>query len=177
MSRIGKKAVAVPSGVTASVDGQTVKMKGPKGALELVLPGEVTAKMEKGAIKVDPRNETKRARSMWGTSRTLVFNLVTGVTKGFEKKLEITGVGYRAALQGKNLQIALGYSHDVIYPVPEGIAIATPKPTEIVVTGIDKQKVGQVAAEIRAFRPPEPYKGKGVKYAGEFIFRKEGKKK
>jgi large subunit ribosomal protein L6 len=133
--------------------------------------------MDKGEVKVDPRNDGKRARSMWGTSRTLVNNLVTGVTKGFEKKLEITGVGYRAALQGKNLQIALGYSHDVIYPVPEGIAIATPKPTEIVVTGIDKQKVGQVAAEIRAFRPPEPYKGKGVKYAGEFIFRKEGKKK
>jgi large subunit ribosomal protein L6 len=133
--------------------------------------------LDKGEVKVDPRNDGKRARSMWGTSRTLVNNLVTGVTKGFEKKLEITGVGYRAALQGKNLQIALGYSHDVIYAVPEGIAIATPKPTEIVVTGIDKQKVGQVAAEIRAFRPPEPYKGKGVKYAGEFIFRKEGKKK
>src|SRR5437660_6557710 len=177
MSRIGKRAVAIPSGVTASVDGQTVKMKGPKGALEFVLPAEVTAKMEKGSIKVDPRNETKRARSMWGTSRTLVSNLVTGVTKGFEKKIEITGVGYRAALQGKNLQLALGYSHDVIYPVPEGITIVAPKPTEIVVTGIDKQKVGQVAAEIRAFRPPEPYKGKGVKYAGEYIFRKEGKKK
>ena len=177
MSRIGKKAVAVPSGVTASVDGQTVKMKGPKGALELVLPGEVTAKMEKGAIKVDPRNETKRARSMWGTSRTLVSNLVTGVTKGFERKLEITGVGYRAAVQGKNLQIALGYSHDVVFPIPDGIAIATPKPTEILITGIDKQKVGQVAAVIRGFRPPEPYKGKGVKYAGEYIFRKEGKKK
>jgi large subunit ribosomal protein L6 len=145
--------------------------------MQVVLPNDVTAKMESGGIKVDPRNETKRARSMWGTSRTLVSNIVVGVTKGFEKKLEITGVGYRAALQGKNLQIALGYSHDVIYPVPEGIAIATPKPTEIVVTGIDKQKVGQVAAEIRAFRPPEPYKGKGVKYAGEFIFRKEGKKK
>src|SRR5215471_15874925 len=177
MSRIGKKAVAIPSGVTASVDGQTVKMKGPKGALELVLPAEVMAKMDKGSIKVDPRNETKKARSMWGTSRTLVSNLVTGVTKGFERKLEITGVGYRAALQGKNLQIALGYSHDVIFPIPEGIAITTPKPTEIVIAGIDKQKVGQVAAEIRAFRPPEPYKGKGVKYEGEYIFRKEGKKK
>jgi large subunit ribosomal protein L6 len=114
---------------------------------------------------------------MWGTSRTLVANLVTGVTKGFEKKLEITGVGYRAAVQGKNLQIALGYSHDVIFPIPAGITIATPKPTEVVVTGIDRQKVGQVAAEIRGFRPPEPYKGKGVKYAGEYIFRKEGKKK
>jgi large subunit ribosomal protein L6 len=177
MSRIGKRAVAIPSGVSASVDGQTVKMKGPKGALELVLPKDVSAKMEKGAIKVDPRNETKRARSMWGTSRTLVSNLVTGVTKGFERKLEITGVGYRAAVQGKNLQIALGYSHDVIYPIPTGIAIATPKPTEVVITGIDRQKVGQVAAEIRGFRKPEPYKGKGVKYAGEYIFRKEGKKK
>src|SRR5919206_585253 len=177
MSRIGRKAVAVPSGVTADVNGQTVKVKGPKGALQAVLPDDVAVKMEQGGIKVDPRNETKRARSMWGTSRTLVSNLVTGVTKGFEKRIEITGVGYRAALQGKNLQLALGYSHDVIYPVPEGITIAAPKPTEIVVSGIDKQKVGQVAAEIRAFRPPEPYKGKGVKYAGEYIFRKEGKKK
>ena len=177
MSRIGKKAVPIPSGVTANVEGQTVKVKGPKGALQVVLPDEVTVKMEGGGVKVDPRNETKRARAMWGTSRTLVNNLVTGVTKGYEKKLEITGVGYRAALQGKNLQIALGYSHDVIYPVPEGIAIATPKPTEILVSGIDKQKVGQVAAEIRAFRPPEPYKGKGVRYADEYIFRKEGKKK
>src|SRR5215831_7698858 len=171
MSRIGKKAVAIPSGVTASVEGQTIKMKGPKGALEVVLPNEVVAKLEKGNLKVDPRNESKRARSMWGTSRTLVSNLVTGVTKGFEKKLEITGVGYRAAVQGKNLQIALGYSHDVVYP------IATPKPTEVVITGIDRQQVGQVAAEIRGFRKPEPYKGKGVKYAGEYIFRKEGKKK
>jgi large subunit ribosomal protein L6 len=177
MSRIGKKAVAVPSGVTASVDGQTVKMKGPKGTLQYVVPDDIVVKMENGAIKVDPREETNRARSMWGTSRTLVSNLVTGVTKGFESKLEITGVGYRAAVQGKNLQLALGFSHDVLYPIPEGIAIATPRPTEIVVSGIDKQRVGQVAAEIRAFRPPEPYKGKGVKYAGEFIFRKEGKKK
>ena len=177
MSRIGKKSVPIPSGVTANVEGQTVKVKGPKGALQVVLPDDVTVKMEDGGVKVDPRNETKRARSMWGTSRTLVNNLVTGVTKGYEKKLEITGVGYRAALQGKNLQIALGYSHDVIFPVPEGITIATPKPTEILVSGIDKQKVGQVAAEIRAFRPPEPYKGKGVKYSDEYIFRKEGKKK
>ncbi len=177
MSRIGKKPVPIPSGVTANVEGQIVKVKGPKGALQVVLPDDVSVKMDAGAVKVDPRNETKRARAMWGTSRTLVSNLVTGVTQGFERKLEITGVGFRAALQGKNLQIALGYSHDVIYPVPEGIAIATPKPTEIVITGIDKQKVGQVAAEIRAFRPPEPYKGKGVKYAGEYIFRKEGKKK
>jgi large subunit ribosomal protein L6 len=177
MSRIGKKPVPIPSGVTANVEGQTVKVKGPKGALQVVLPDDVEVKMDAGAVKVDPRNETKRARAMWGTSRTLVSNLVTGVTKGFEKKLEITGVGYRAALQGKNLQISLGYSHEVLYPVPEGITIAAPKPTEIVVTGIDKQKVGQVAAEIRGFRPPEPYKGKGVKYAGEYIFRKEGKKK
>jgi large subunit ribosomal protein L6 len=177
MSRIGKKAVPVPSGVTASVEGQTVKVKGPKGALQFVVPDEIVVKMENGAIKVDPRSETKRARSMWGTSRTLVSNLMTGVTKGFEDKLEINGVGYRAAVQGKNLQLALGFSHDVVYPIPEGIAIATPKPTEIVITGNDKQRVGQVAAEIRAFRGPEPYKGKGVKYAGEFIFRKEGKKK
>jgi large subunit ribosomal protein L6 len=177
MSRIGKKPVPIPSGVTANVEGQTVKMKGPKGALALVLPDDVAVKMDKGFIKVDPRSETKRALSMWGTSRTLVANLVAGVTKGFEDKLEITGVGYRASIQGKNLQIALGYSHDVVYPIPEGIAIATPKPTEIVITGMDKQKVGQVAAEIRGFRPPEPYKGKGVRYAREYIFRKEGKKK
>jgi large subunit ribosomal protein L6 len=177
MSRIGKRAVPVPSGVTANVEGQTVKMKGPKGALQIVLPDDVLAKMESGGIKIDPRNETKRARSMWGTSRTLVANLVTGVTKGFERKLEINGVGYRAAVQGKTLQLSLGYSHEVNYAIPEGIAIATPKPTEILITGIDRQKVGQVAAEIRAFRGPEPYKGKGVRYAGEYIFRKEGKKK
>jgi len=177
MSRIGKKPVPVPSGVTANVEGQTVKMKGPKGALQFVVPEEVSVKLEGGNVQVDPRNESKRARSMWGTSRTLVANLVTGVTNGFERKLEITGVGYRAAVQGKNLQLALGYSHDVIYPIPEGIQIVTPKPTEITITGIDSQKVGQVAAEIRGFRPSEPYKGKGVKYAGEYIFRKEGKKK
>jgi large subunit ribosomal protein L6 len=177
MSRIGKKAVMIPSGVTASVDGQTVKVKGPKGAMQIVLPEDVIAKMESGSVKVDPRNESKRARSMWGTSRTLVSNLVTGVTKGFERKLDITGVGYRAAVQGKNLQLALGYSHDVVYPIPEGIAIVTPKPTEILISGIDRQKVGQVAAEIRGFRPPEPYKGKGVRHSNEYIFRKEGKKK
>src|SRR3954470_6999093 len=172
MSRIGKRAVSVPSGVTANVEGQTVKVKGPKGALQVVLPDDVVVKMDQGAIKVDPRSETKRARSMWGTSRTLVSNLVIGVTTGFERKLEITGVGYRAAVQGKNLQLALGYSHDVVFPIPEGIAIVTPKPTEIVITGTDKQKVGQVASDIRDFRPPEPYKGKGVRYAGEYIFRK-----
>jgi large subunit ribosomal protein L6 len=177
MSRIGRKPVAVPQGVTASVEGQKVKVKGPKGALEVVLHDDITPRMETGSIMMAPRAETNRARAMWGLSRSLVNNLVTGVTKGFETKLEINGVGYRAAVQGKNLQIALGYSHDVVFPIPEGIAIATPKPTEVVVTGIDKQKVGQVAAEIRAFRRPEPYKGKGVRYAGEFIFRKEGKKK
>ena len=132
-----------------------------------MLHDEVAVKLEDGRIKVDPRNETKRARAQWGTSRTLVANLVTGVTKGFEQKLEINGVGYRAAVQGKNLQLALGFSHDVVYPIPDGITIATPRPIEIVISGIDKQKVGQVAAEIREFRPPEPYKGKGVKYADE----------
>ena len=177
MSRIGKKPVSVPSGVTASVEGQTVKVKGAKGVLQLALPDDVVVTLDKGAINVSPRNETKRSRSMYGTARTLVSNLMTGVSKGFEEKLEINGVGYRAAVQGKNLQLQLGYSHDVVFQIPAGIAIATPKPTEIVITGIDKQVVGQVAAEIRAFRGPEPYKGKGVKYAGEFIFRKEGKKK
>jgi large subunit ribosomal protein L6 len=177
MSRIGNKPVAVPSGVTANVEGQTVKLKGPKGALQVVLHDDVAAKVEDGSVKIDPRSPTKRARSLWGTSRTLVANLITGVTKGYERRLEITGVGYRAGVQGKNLHIALGYSHDVVYPIPDGITIATPKATEIVISGIDKQKVGQVAAEIRDFRPPEPYKGKGVRYAGEYIFRKEGKKK
>ena len=177
MSRIGNKAVAIPSGVTANVEGQTVKMKGPKGALQVVLHDDVSVSMDKAAVKVEPRYETKRARSLWGTSRTQVANLVAGVTKGFEEKLEISGVGYRAAVQGKQLNLQLGFSHDVNYPIPQGITIVTPKPTEIVVTGIDKQLVGQVAAEIRGFRGPEPYKGKGVRYAGEYIFRKEGKKK
>jgi large subunit ribosomal protein L6 len=177
MSRIGKRAVAVPSGVTANVEGQTVKVKGPKGALSFVLDENLSAKLEGSALKIEKRNEGARAKSMWGTSRTLVNNLMTGVTKGFERKLEITGVGYRAAVQGKNLQLSLGYSHDVVYSIPEGIAITTPKPTEILITGIDRKKVGQVAAEIREYRPPEPYKGKGVKYEGEYIFRKEGKKK
>ena len=177
MSRVGYKPVAIPSGVTANVEGQTVKMKGPKGALEAVLHDDVSVTLDKGAIKVEPRFETKRARSLWGTSRTQVANLVAGVTKGFEEKLEITGVGYRAAVQGKQLNLQLGFSHDVNYPIPQGITVATPKPTEIVVTGIDKQLVGQVAADIRDYRRPEPYKGKGVKYAGEYIFRKEGKKK
>jgi large subunit ribosomal protein L6 len=177
MSRIGKRAVAIPAGVTANVSGQTVNVKGPKGALHVVLHDDVTAQMGEGGVSVTPRSESKRARAMWGLSRTLVANLVDGVTKGFEQRLEINGVGYRAAVQGKNLQLALGYSHDVVYPIPEGIQITAPRPTEIVIAGIDKQKVGQVAAEIRGFRPPEPYKGKGVKYAGEYIFRKEGKKK
>src|SRR5690348_5302318 len=177
MSRIGKRPVAVPSGVTANVEGQTVKVKGPKGALQVVLHDDVSVSLDKSAIKVEPRSESKRALSQWGTSRTLVNNLIAGVTKGFEEKLENTGVGYRAAVQGKQLNLQLGFSHDVNYPIPQGIAIATPKPTEIVITGIDKQQVGQVAAELRGFRPPEPYKGKGVKYAGEHIFRKEGKKK
>ena len=178
MSRVGKKPVPVPQGVTASVEGQTVKVKGAKGAMQLVVPDDVVVKFDaKTGITLDPKNETKRAHSMWGTSRTLVNNLITGVTKGFEENLEITGVGYRAAAQGKTLNLQLGFSHDVNYPIPEGITIATPKPTEIKISGMDKQKVGQVAAEIRGYRPPEPYKGKGEKYAGEFIFRKEGKKK
>jgi large subunit ribosomal protein L6 len=177
MSRIGKKAVAIPSGVTANVEGQKVRVKGPKGELEVVLHEDVAPTLESQAIKIDPRANSKRTRAMWGLSRSLVQNLVNGVTKGFERRLEINGVGYRAAVQGKNLQLALGYSHEVLYPIPEGIVVATPRPTEIVISGIDRQKVGQVAAEIRGFRPPEPYKGKGVKYANEYIFRKEGKKK
>jgi large subunit ribosomal protein L6 len=177
MSRIGKKAIAVPQGVTASVTGQTVRMKGPKGELSFVLPDDIEGKLENGEIKVDPRDKTQRARSMWGLSRSMVQNLAQGVTQGFERKLEIEGVGYRASVQGKNLVLALGYSHDVNYAIPQGITITTPKPTEIVIVGSSKQQVGQVAAEIREWRPPEPYKGKGVRYAGEFIFRKEGKKK
>ena len=171
------KSVTVPNGVTATVDGQQVSVKGPKGALSAVLVDEVIAKLEDGEIRVDPRDETKRAQSMWGMSRTVVANLIQGVSDGFSKTLEINGVGYRAAMQGKSLQLSVGLSHEVNYPVPEGISVECPKPTEIVVTGIDKQKVGQVAAEIRSYRPPEPYKGKGIKYAGEYIFRKEGKKK
>jgi len=177
MSRIGKKAVPVPAGVTVNVSGQNVSVKGPKGELKIVLVDQVLAKLEKGEVKVDPRDQTKLARSCWGMSRTMISNMIKGVTQGYSKSLEINGVGYRAAAQGKSLQLNLGYSHDVSYPVPEGIEIKTPKPTEIVISGIDKQRVGQVAAEIREFRGPEPYKGKGVKYAGERIFRKEGKKK
>jgi large subunit ribosomal protein L6 len=177
MSRIGKRPVPIPSGITANVEGQTVKLKGPKGALSTVVPDDVDVKLDDGRIKVDPRNDTKRARAQWGTSLTLIANLIAGVSKGFERRLEINGVGYRAAVQGKNLQLALGYSHDIVYPIPEGITIATPRPVEIVISGADRQKVGQVAAEIREYRPPEPYKGKGIKYSDERIFRKEGKKK
>ncbi|MEX6507697.1 50S ribosomal protein L6 [Jiella sp. M17.18] len=177
MSRIGKKPVAVPAGVTASVEGQTVKAKGPKGELSFVVNDEVLVQMQDGAIKVDPRDNSKDARSKWGMSRTMIVNILNGVTTGFEKRLEINGVGYRAAMQGKNLQLALGFSHDVVYQTPEGIQIQVPKPTEIIVSGINKQQVGQVAAEIREYRGPEPYKGKGVKYANETIVRKEGKKK
>ncbi|WP_264603759.1 50S ribosomal protein L6 [Rhodobium gokarnense] len=178
MSRIGKLAVPVPSGVSADIDGQTVSVKGPKGSLSFTVSD--TCKVEKtdDGIKITPVDaDDKKARSMWGMSRTMVSNIVTGVSDGFEKKLQINGVGYRAQVQGKNLQLALGFSHDVIYPIPEGIDIACPKPTEVTITGIDRQQVGQVAAEIRDYRPPEPYKGKGVKYADEFIVRKEGKKK
>ena len=176
MSRVGKKPVSVPSGVTANVSGKTINVKGPKGTLSLVVDERVVVAMDKGEIKVDPKDESKEARALWGTTRANLNNIMTGVTKGFERRLEITGVGYRAAVQGKNLQLALGYSHDVLYPIPEGIAVATPKPTEIVVSGIDKKKVGQVASEIRAYRPPEPYKGKGVRYSGEKITLKEAKK-
>src|SRR5437588_6018639 len=172
MSRVGKKPVGVPTGVSASVEGQVVQVKGPKGTLSVTLHDDVGAKLEGSELTVDPRIDTKRARAMWGTYRSLLANVIIGVTNGFERRLEITGVGYRAAVQGKNLQIQLGYSHDIVYPIPEGITIATPRPTEIVVSGIDGQKVGHVAAEIRSFRKPEPYKGKGVKYANEFVFRK-----
>ncbi|MGE4253172.1 MAG: 50S ribosomal protein L6 [Parvibaculaceae bacterium] len=177
MSRIGKKPVPVPTGVTVNLSGQNISVKGPKGELKLALVEHVLAKLEDGKIAVDPRDETKLARSCWGMSRTMISNMMKGVTQGYSRALEINGVGYRANVQGKVLQLNLGYSHDVNYPIPEGIEIKTPKPTEIVVSGIDKQRVGQVAAEIREFRGPEPYKGKGIKYSDERIFRKEGKKK
>src|SRR6202167_4027599 len=177
MSRVGKKPVALPSGVSARVEGQTVAIKGGKGELRFVAPDDVSVRFTDNQISVDPRNETKRARALWGMTRAMLNNLVVGVTKGFEKKLEINGVCYKAAVSGKNLQLSLAYSHDVTFPIPQGITIVTPKPTEILITGIDRRQVGQVAAEIRGFRPPEPYKGKGVKYADEFVFRKEGKKK
>ncbi len=177
MSRIGKKAIAVPQGVTVSVDGQMVKAKGPKGELEFVVNDLCTVALEDNELAVKPVNDSKPARSMWGLNRTRLANMVDGVANEFTKSLELVGVGYRAQMKGSALNLALGFSHDINFPIPEGIKVVTPKPTEIVITGIDKQKVGQTAAEIRAFRPPEPYKGKGVKYADEYIFRKEGKKK
>ncbi|MBJ6121695.1 50S ribosomal protein L6 [Sphingomonas mollis] len=177
MSRIGKKPVSVPAGVTATIEGKQLNVKGPKGTLNLALRDEIKYTLEDGGISVQPANETKQARAFWGMQRTLVQNLVTGVTDGFTKKLLITGVGYRAAAQGRNLKLQLGYSHDVDVAVPEGLEVKTPDNTTIEISGADKQKVGQLAAEIRRWRKPEPYKGKGIKYDGEFIFRKEGKKK
>jgi len=177
MSRTGAKAVLVPDGVNATIDGQKISVKGPKGELSVVLIDDVEAKMTDAGITLISRGASKRARSMWGMSRTLVSNLVYGVTEGYEKSLEIIGVGYRAQVQGRNLQLQLGFSHDVKYAIPEGIEVKCPSQTQIIVSGIDKQKVGQAAAEIRGFRPPEPYKGKGIRYAGEYVFRKEGKKK
>ena len=177
MSRIGKKPVQVPAGVTATVEGQKVTAKGPKGELFFVANDEIKLELENNAVSVQPANDSKDARSKWGMSRTMIENIFKGVKDGYERKLEINGVGYRASLQGKNLQLALGFSHDVVYEPPVGITIVVPKPTEIIVSGINKQQVGQVAAEIREYRGPEPYKGKGVKYAEERIVRKEGKKK
>ncbi|MAN63387.1 MAG: 50S ribosomal protein L6 [Parvibaculum sp.] len=177
MSRIGKQPIAVPGGVTVNIDGQNLAVKGPKGEMSMTLVDEVTLAQGEDGLTVTPRDETQRARAMWGMQRTLVQNIVTGVTEGFTKRLEINGVGYRAQMQGKDLQLALGFSHDVVHKIPEGIQVKTPSPTMIEISGTDKQTVGQVAAEIRAYRPPEPYKGKGVKYEDEYIFRKEGKKK
>ena len=178
MSRIGKKPVALPSGVTATIDGSTMTVKGPKGTLTMPLMDDlVSYKVEDGQIEVQPLTQAQRNRAAWGMQRTNVQNLVTGVTDGFSKVLEITGVGYRAQAQGKNLKLQLGYSHDVNYAVPEGVEVKTPDNTTVEISGIDRQKVGQVAAEIRRWRKPEPYKGKGIKYRGEYIFRKEGKKK
>ncbi len=177
MCRIGKKNVPVPAGVSATIDGAVLSVKGPKGLLTLSMVPDIAYAIEADAISVQPANDSKTARSFWGMQRTLVSNLVVGVSTGFTKTLEITGVGYRAAVQGKNLKLQLGYSHDVDYPIPEGIAIKTPDATTVEISGADKQQVGQVAAEIRRWRKPEPYKGKGIKYRGEFIFRKEGKKK
>ncbi|MBW8754024.1 MAG: 50S ribosomal protein L6 [Sphingomonadales bacterium] len=177
MSRIGKRPVPVPAGVSADIANGILSVKGPKGTLTLTLRDEISYVVEEGSILVKPANDTKAARAFWGMQRTLVDNLVTGVTQGYTKVLNITGVGYRANAQGKNLKLQLGYSHDVDFPVPEGIEIKTPDNTTIEISGIDKQKVGQVAAEIRRWRKPEPYKGKGIRYKGEYIFRKEGKKK
>jgi large subunit ribosomal protein L6 len=177
MSRIGKKPVTIPSGVTADIANGVITVKGPKGTLTLTMREEISYTVDGNAIIVKPANDTKAARAFWGMQRTLVDNLMTGVTEGYTKTLQITGVGYRATAQGTNLKLQLGYSHDVDFPVPEGIEVKTPDNTTVLISGIDKQKVGQVAAEIRRWRKPEPYKGKGIKYAGEFIFRKEGKKK
>ncbi len=177
MSRIGKKPVPLPKGVTAVVKDGTVSVKGPKGELKLRLVNDIEIAVDGENITLTPRGKDDRARAMWGMQRTLVSNLVTGVTSGFTQKLEINGVGYRAAVQGKKLQLQLGFSHDVNYPIPDGITITAEKPTALTVSGMDRQLVGQVASEIRGYRPPEPYKGKGVKYAGEYIRRKEGKKK
>ncbi len=203
MSRIGKLPIAIPGGATVTVDGQTIAAKGPKGALSIVLSDLITPELDGAELKVSPREDLVaaanarieavkakgrkaptfaealdgQARTQWGTARARVANMVEGVTNGFTKSLELVGVGYRAQMQGKDLKLSLGYSHDVIYQAPDGITLATPKPTEVTVTGIDKQQVGQVAAEIREFRRPEPYKGKGVRYVGEYVRRKEGKKK
>ena len=177
MSRIGKKPVSVPSGVTATISGQTVEMKGPKGTLSFTATDDVTLILEDGSVAVKPRGTSKRARQQWGMARSMVANLVQGVTQGFKKELEINGVGYRAAMQGNTLKLSLGYSHEVNFEVPKGVIVTTPKQTEIVVEGSDPQLVGQVAANIREWRRPEPYKGKGIKYKDEYIFRKEGKKK
>jgi large subunit ribosomal protein L6 len=177
MSRIGKKPVELPSGVSASVSGQTIEVKGPKGARTFTATDDITLAVEDNAVTVTPRGKSKRARQQWGLSRTMVQNLVTGVTDGFKKELEIQGVGYRANAQGNVLKLALGYSHDVDFAVPAGVTVTTPKNTEVIIEGIDQQLVGQVAANIREWRAPEPYKGKGIRYKGEYIFRKEGKKK
>jgi len=177
MSRIGKKAVAIPAGVTITLQGQTITVKGPKGQLAWTVSEEIEMKQEGAELTFVPRNDTQRARGMWGLSRTLVGNMVEGVTKGYEEVLELVGVGYRAAMKGQALSMQLGFSHDVDIPPPAGIAFAVPKQTEVRVSGIDKQLVGEVAARIRRIRPPEPYKGKGVRYAGETVRRKEGKKK
>ena len=177
MSRIGKQPVALPDNVSASIEGSILSVKGPKGTLTMPMLEDISYGIEDGRIVVRPANDSKRARAFWGMHRTLVQNLVTGVTEGFTKTLEITGVGYRAAAQGRNLRLQLGYSHDVNVPVPDGIEIKTPDPVTVEISGIDRQQVGQVAAEIRRWRKPEPYKGKGIKYRGEYIFRKEGKKK
>jgi large subunit ribosomal protein L6 len=177
MSRTGKRPVSMPAGVTASLDGNLISVTGPKGTLTLAKEAEVTYSLDDGLLSVRPANETKRARSFWGMQRTLIQNLVTGVTDGFSKTLEITGVGYRANAQGRKIKLQLGYSHDVDLDIPEGLEVKTPDQTTVEISGIDRQKVGQFAAEIRRWRKPEPYKGKGIKYRGEYIFRKEGKKK